>query len=93
MTGPIDSTVLWLTWRQLFARRRLYLAAAFSLAPLVIALVFRVSTKLYRSSTRLKCILSKSIIGKHESVVKKGIYQPSHVMAARMTFAQFCIFR
>ena len=41
MTGPIDSTVLWLTWRQLFARRRLYLAAAFSLAPLLIARGFR----------------------------------------------------
>src|SRR5438105_1034395 len=33
MTGIVDSTVLWLTWRQLFARRRLWLALAFSLLP------------------------------------------------------------
>jgi len=44
MTGPIDSTVLWLTWRQLFARRRLYLAAAFSLAPVLITLIFRLTS-------------------------------------------------
>jgi len=43
MNGPIDSTVAWLTWRQLFARRRLYLAAAFSLAPFLIAVVFRLT--------------------------------------------------
>ena len=43
MTGPIEPTVVWLTWRQLFARRRLLLAAAFSLAPLLIAIVFRVT--------------------------------------------------
>ena len=43
MTGPIEPTVVWLTWRQLFARRRLLLAAAFSLAPLLIAVVFRVT--------------------------------------------------
>ncbi len=44
MNGPIDSTVMWLTWRQLFARRRLLLAGAFSLAPLLITLVFRVTS-------------------------------------------------
>jgi ABC-2 type transport system permease protein len=38
----IDGTIVWLTWRQLFARRRIYLAAAFSLTPLVVALLFRV---------------------------------------------------
>ena len=41
MTAPLDSTVMWLTWRQLFAKRRLYLAAAFALAPVAISLVFR----------------------------------------------------
>jgi ABC-2 type transport system permease protein len=41
MTGPIEPTVVWLTWRQLFARRRLYLAAAFSLMPFLVAVVFR----------------------------------------------------
>jgi ABC-2 type transport system permease protein len=38
----VDGTIIWLTWRQLFARRRLYLAAAFSLTPLLLALLFRV---------------------------------------------------
>ena len=44
MTAPFDSTVMWLTWRQLFAKRRLYLAAAFALAPVVISLVFRLTS-------------------------------------------------
>jgi ABC-2 type transport system permease protein len=39
--NPIHPTVVWLTWRQIFANRRLYLALLFSLAPLGIALVFR----------------------------------------------------
>jgi hypothetical protein len=43
MSGPIDTTVVWLTWRQLFARRRLYLAAAFSLAPFLVAVIFRLT--------------------------------------------------
>jgi len=43
MSGPIDTTVVWLTWRQLFARRRLYLAAAFSLAPFLVAIIFRLT--------------------------------------------------
>jgi len=42
MSGPLDRTVMWLTWRQLFARRRLWLAVIFSLAPLLFTLVFRV---------------------------------------------------
>jgi len=42
MSGPIDRTVMWLTWRQLFARRRLWLAIVFALAPLLFTLVFRV---------------------------------------------------
>jgi ABC-2 type transport system permease protein len=43
MNWPIDTTVVWLTWRQLFAGRRLYLAAAFSLAPFFIAVIFRLT--------------------------------------------------
>jgi ABC-2 type transport system permease protein len=43
VSGPIDSTVVWLTFRQLFVRRRLVLAALFSLAPLVIVLLYRAS--------------------------------------------------
>jgi ABC-2 type transport system permease protein len=43
MNSPIDTTVVWLTSRQLFARRRLYLAAAFSLLPMLIAIVFRLT--------------------------------------------------
>ncbi len=41
MSFDVDRTIIWLTWRQLFARRRLYLAAAFSLAPMLIAVVFQ----------------------------------------------------
>jgi ABC-2 type transport system permease protein len=42
MNGLLDGTVMWLTWRQLFARRRIWLAAAFALAPLLFTLVFLV---------------------------------------------------
>ncbi len=42
MSGPLNNTVMWLTWRQLFAKRRLWLAIAFSLAPALFTLVFRV---------------------------------------------------
>lgn len=38
----IDRTIIWLTWRQLFAGRRLYLAAGFALTPLLLTLLFRV---------------------------------------------------
>ena len=41
MSGPLNGTVMWLTMRQLFARRRLWLAIAFSLAPLLFTLIFR----------------------------------------------------
>lgn len=65
MTGPIDSTVLWLTWRQLFARRRLYLAAAFSLSPFLIALVFRVTSSDLASASGpfLTSLLREIVIG------------------------------
>lgn len=42
MSGPLNRTVMWLTGRQLFAKRRLWLAAAFALAPVLFTLVFRV---------------------------------------------------
>jgi ABC-2 type transport system permease protein len=42
MSAPLNRTVMWLTWRQLFARRRLWLAAAFSLAPVLFTVIFRV---------------------------------------------------
>lgn len=41
MIGAVDRTVMWLTFRQLFVRRRLIAAALFSLVPFVIALIFR----------------------------------------------------
>jgi ABC-2 type transport system permease protein len=42
MSGPLNRTVMWLTWRQMFAKRRLWISVLFSLAPLVFALVFKV---------------------------------------------------
>ena len=42
MTGLLNRTVMWLTWRQLFARRRIWLALAFALAPLLFTLVFMI---------------------------------------------------
>ncbi len=42
MSGPLNNTVMWLTWRQLFARRRLWLAVSFALVPLLFTLIFRV---------------------------------------------------
>lgn len=41
----MNATVLWLTWRQLFAKRRLYLAIAFSLVPLVFTVFFKFSSE------------------------------------------------
>ncbi|MEO7082883.1 MAG: ABC transporter permease [Gemmatimonadaceae bacterium] len=41
MSGPLNRTVMWLTWRQMFAKRRLWLSIAFSLAPLVFTLIFK----------------------------------------------------
>lgn len=38
---PINRTVAWLTWRQMFANKRLYLAMVFSLTPLLVALLFQ----------------------------------------------------
>ncbi len=38
----MNSTIMWLTWRQLFARRRIWFAAAFALLPLAFTLLFRV---------------------------------------------------
>lgn len=43
MIAPIEPTVVWLTFRQLFVRRRLIAASIFSLIPLVVALAFRAS--------------------------------------------------
>ena len=45
MSGPFETTVLWLTWRQLFAKRRIYLAAAFSLVPLLFAVFYTFSAE------------------------------------------------
>lgn len=42
--SPLDTTIMWLTTRQLFTRRRLIAAALFAAAPLVITLFFRAST-------------------------------------------------
>ena len=42
MIAPLNTTVMWLTWRQLFAKRRIWLAAVFALAPLFFTLVFKV---------------------------------------------------
>jgi ABC-2 type transport system permease protein len=40
MTGIVNRTVMWLTFRQLFARKRLWFAAAFAAAPLLFTLGF-----------------------------------------------------
>jgi ABC-2 type transport system permease protein len=41
MTGPINTTVAWLTLRQLFTRNRLIASAFFAVSPLVVTLFFR----------------------------------------------------
>jgi ABC-2 type transport system permease protein len=65
MSGPIDTTVAWLTWRQLFARRRLYLAGAFSLAPFLIAVIFRLTAGdvEHSSASFLITLLREIVIG------------------------------
>jgi ABC-2 type transport system permease protein len=63
MSGPVDTTVVWLTFRQLFVRRRLVLAALFSLAPLVIALLFRASRATgAMDSAQFLCIVYRDIV-------------------------------
>src|SRR4029079_18491937 len=42
MSAFLNPTVMWLTWRQLFARRRLWFALAFALTPALFTLVFLV---------------------------------------------------
>ena len=42
MSAFLTPTVMWLTWRQLFARRRLWFALAFALTPALFTLVFLV---------------------------------------------------
>ena len=42
MSAFLNPTVMWLTWRQLVARRRLWFALAFSLTPALFTLVFLV---------------------------------------------------
>ena len=42
MNAPLNRTVMWLTWRQLFARHRVWFALVFALAPLLFTLVFKV---------------------------------------------------
>lgn len=41
MNGPLDRTVLWLTWRQLFVRKRIYAAVAFAALPLLFTFLWR----------------------------------------------------
>lgn len=42
MSGVIDSTIVWLTFRQLFAKKRLVASALFALAPAIIAAIYRI---------------------------------------------------
>jgi ABC-2 type transport system permease protein len=42
MNGMLNQTVMWLTLRQLFAKRRIWIAVVFALAPLLFTLIFRV---------------------------------------------------
>jgi ABC-2 type transport system permease protein len=42
MSGILNTTVMWLTCRQLFARRRIWFALAFALSPFLFTLVFRI---------------------------------------------------
>jgi ABC-2 type transport system permease protein len=37
----MNRTIMWLTWRQLFAKRRIWIAIAFALVPLAFTLLFR----------------------------------------------------
>jgi ABC-2 type transport system permease protein len=65
MSAPLNGTIMWLTWRQLFARKRLWLATAFALAPLVFALFFRVFDDDGRASetTFFNNLLREIVIG------------------------------
>jgi ABC-2 type transport system permease protein len=65
MNGPLDRTVLWLTWRQLFAKRRLYLAAAFSLAPFLITIIFRLTASAVQEASvgYMTTLLREIVIG------------------------------
>lgn len=45
MSGPLDGTVVWLTLRQLFVRRRFIAALLFSLLPFALAVIFSLGEK------------------------------------------------
>lgn len=61
--NPLHPTVVWLTWRQTFANRRMYLALVFALAPLLIALIFRSSvTDLATESRGFYLVLEQQIV-------------------------------
>ncbi len=47
MNGLINTTVSWLTFRQLFTRKRLIASALFAASPLVITLFFKATTHAY----------------------------------------------
>jgi ABC-2 type transport system permease protein len=42
---PFERTVLWLTWRQLFAKKRIYAAIGFALFPVLFTFVFRFNSQ------------------------------------------------
>jgi ABC-2 type transport system permease protein len=61
--NPIHPTIVWLTWRQIFANRRLYLAILFALAPLAVAYLFRsFSPDVIKESRGFYLILEKEIV-------------------------------
>jgi ABC-2 type transport system permease protein len=45
MSSPFNATIIWLTFRQLFARRRLWVAVGFATVPLLVTLLFRMLTE------------------------------------------------
>jgi ABC-2 type transport system permease protein len=63
MVNPLHPTVVWLTWRQVFANRRAWLAILFSLAPLAIALLVRAfSPDMAKDGHAFYLVLLKEIV-------------------------------
>ncbi|HTR77240.1 MAG TPA: ABC transporter permease subunit, partial [Gemmatimonadaceae bacterium] len=62
MSGILDSTVAWLTARQLFVRRRLVAAAIVSLVPAIIALIFRLTHAAGADSSEFVTELYRDIV-------------------------------
>jgi len=62
MELPINRTVAWLTWRQMFAQRRIWVAAGIALLPAVVTVLFRAVADPSAEQTGFFAVLQREIV-------------------------------